>query len=201
MARRPSLPNTPSGRRRIWRRTLLSCALSTSSSRTKAYTLPPKVWAGPTKPGSFAQVRTARRSQTESSRSLKSFSPDTGSLTSKAQSRRARAPRGLQQRPVPVVPRAICRSRCAQCSPSIQIWAFEILAGNLPPKKILFAMSRGRPPLRLTYERAVTTRETQKGEHHEIHFDDELPQERIRAHGHHAPESRPGPHGLHAPSQ
>jgi hypothetical protein len=82
--------------------------------------------------GSFAQARTAPRLRTESSRSLKSFSPDIGSLTWRARTRRTRSPRGLRQRPAPAASQAICPSRCVKCWVAILIWDSEILDGKPP---------------------------------------------------------------------
>src|SRR6202035_1128630 len=45
-------------------------------------------------------------------------------------SRPTRSPRGLRQRRVPAVPRAICPSRCVKCWVAILIWDCEIVDGK-----------------------------------------------------------------------
>ncbi len=54
-------------------------------------------------------------SRTASSRNPRSSSPDTGSWTWRARSRRTRSPRALPRRPGPVGSRATCPSRCGRC--------------------------------------------------------------------------------------
>src|SRR5579859_1575042 len=98
----------------------------------RVYSLPPKAWAGPSKPNLFARARTACQLRTESSRSLKSFSRDTGSLTWRARNRPTRLPRGHRQRPAAMAPQAVWPSRFAKCYAAILTWDSEILDGSPP---------------------------------------------------------------------